>query len=142
MPHCKLQYFLLYFRNKNKEIEDLKNINEELKCISARNKDLELRTQNLEISKLSKELRQEKVDFDKLKNQNDCLRLSLEVLHRRMESIENENKYLTIRLRMKEDEVDDYVAYNKPLEKAYKSLQRRYGLMLDKLEDKNITKKI
>ena len=32
------------------------------------------------------------------------------------------------------EEVEELLLYNKPLEKAYKSLQRRYGKMADKLE--------
>lgn len=122
---------------KNKEIDSLKQINDEMKEIAESNQHLEKRTQEMEMIKLSSTLKQERMDFDRLKKQNDCMKLSLEVLHRRMEAIDNENKYLSLRLRLKEEEVEDFAAYNRPLEKAYKSLQRRYGMMLDKLEQKH-----
>lgn len=32
------------------------------------------------------------------------------------------------------EEVEELLLYNKPLEKAYKSLQRRYGKVADRLE--------
>ena len=123
-------------RNKNREIESLRQINEELKIISDSqlSRDMDLKTQELEVLKLAKDLKQEQLEFAKLKNQNNCLKISNEVLQRRLITLEKENKYLEIRLRLKEDEVDDFVTYNKPLEKAYKSLQRRYGMIVDRLE--------
>ena len=37
-------------------------------------------------------------------------------------------------MRRQLEEVEELLLNNKPLEKAYKSLQRRYGKMADKLE--------
>ena len=97
-------------------------------------RDVDLKTQELEVLKLAKDLKQEQLEFAKLKNQNNCLKISIEVLQRKLIKLEKENKYLEIRLRLMEDEVEDFVTYNKPLEKAYKSLQRRYGMIVDRLD--------
>ena len=62
------------------------------------------------------------------------MKVSNEVLQRRVASLEKENKFILIKLRIKEEEVADFVTYNKPLEKAYKSLQRRYVKVSDDLD--------
>ena len=62
------------------------------------------------------------------------MKVSNEVLKRRISTLEKEKKFVEIRLRIKEEEVADFVTYNKPLEKAYKSLQRRYVKVSDNLD--------
>ena len=62
------------------------------------------------------------------------LRTGTEVLGRRMEMLEKENTYLDLRLRMKEEELEDFQTNRRPLEKAYRSLLRRYGRVADRLE--------
>ena len=62
------------------------------------------------------------------------LRTGTEVLGRRMEMLEKENTYLELRLRMKEEELEDFQTNRRPLEKAYRSLQRRYGRVADRLD--------
>ena len=89
----------------------------------------------LEVLKLTKALKHEKQEFEKIKSQKDCLKVSSEVLLKRILILEKENKYLEIKLRLKDEEISDFLTYNKPLEKAYKSLQRRYGIILGKLEN-------
>ena len=61
------------------------------------------------------------------------MKVSNEVLKRRITNLEKEKKFIEIKLRIKEEEVADFVTYNKPLEKAYKSLQRRYVKVSDNL---------
>jgi len=91
-----------------------------------------LKTQELEVVKLTKTLKQERSDYEKLKNQYNCLKISSEVLQKRMIYLEKENSYLEIKLQLKDEEINDFMTYNKPLEKAYKSLQRRYGMLIEK----------
>ena len=86
----------------------------------------------MEVVKLTKALKQERSDYEKLKNQYNCLKISSEVLQKRMIYLEKENSYLEIKLQLKNEEMNDFMTYNKPLEKAYKSLQRRYGMIVDK----------
>lgn len=62
------------------------------------------------------------------------MKVSNEVLKRRITNLEKEKKFVEIKLRIKEEEVADFVTYNKPLEKAYKSLQRRYVKVSDNLD--------
>lgn len=62
------------------------------------------------------------------------MKVSNEVLKRRITNLEKEKKFIEIKLRIKEEEVADFVTYNKPLEKAYKSLQRRYVKVSDNLD--------
>ena len=76
--------------------------------------------------KLENSLKQERQNGVKIRNKYDALKVANEVLQRRVASLEKERKFLEIKLRVKEEEVSDFVTYNKPLEKAYKSLQRRY----------------
>ena len=86
----------------------------------------------MEVVKLTKALKQERSEYEKLKNQYNCLKISSEVLQKRMIYLEKENSYLEIKLQLKNEEMNDFMTYNKPLEKAYKSLQRRYGMIVDK----------
>ena len=88
----------------------------------------------LEVLKLTKALKHEKQEFEKIKNQKDCLKVSSEVLLKRILILEKENKYLEIKLRLKDEEISDFLTYNKPLEKAYRSLQRKYQSASDRLE--------
>ena len=62
------------------------------------------------------------------------LRTGTEVLGKKMEMLEKENTYLELRLRMKEEELEDFQTNRRPLEKAYRSLQRRYGRVADRLD--------
>ena len=84
--------------------------------------------------KLENSLKQERQNGVKIRNKYDALKVANEVLQRRVASLEKENKFLEIKLRVKEEEVSDFVTYNKPLEKAYKSLQRRYVKVSDELD--------
>ena len=84
--------------------------------------------------KLENSLKQERKNSVKIKNKYDALKVANEVLQRRVASLEKENKFLEIKLRVKQEEVADFVTYNKPLEKAYKSLQRRYVKVSDELD--------
>ena len=84
--------------------------------------------------KLENSLKQERQNGVKIRNKYDALKVANEVLQRRVASLEKERKFLEIKLRVKEEEVSDFVTYNKPLEKAYKSLQRRYVKVSDELD--------
>ena len=84
--------------------------------------------------KLENSLKQERQNSVKIKNKYDALKVANEVLQRRVASLEKEKKFLEMKLRVKEEEVVDFVTYNKPLEKAYKSLQRRYVKVSDELD--------
>ena len=95
---------------------------------------IERKTEELEMMKLENSLKQERQNSIKIKNKYDALKVANEVLQRRVASLEKENKFLEIKLRVKQEEVADFVTYNKPLEKAYKSLQRRYVKVSDELD--------
>ena len=84
--------------------------------------------------KLEKSLKQERQNSVKINNKYEALKVANEVLQRRVASLEKEKKFLEMKLRVKEEEVADFVTYNKPLEKAYKSLQRRYVKVSDNLD--------
>ena len=84
--------------------------------------------------KLEKSLKQERKNSVKINNKYEALKVANEVLQRRVASLEKEKKFLEMKLRVKEEEVADFVTYNKPLEKAYKSLQRRYVKVSDELD--------
>ena len=93
---------------------------------------IERKTEELEMMKLENSLKQERQNS--VKNKYDALKVANEVLQRRVASLEKENKFLEMKLRAKEEEVADFVTYTKPLEKAYKSLQRRYVKVSDELD--------
>ena len=95
---------------------------------------IERKTEELEMMKLENSLKQERQNSIKIKNKYDALKVANEVLQRRVAGLEKEKKFLEIKLRVKEEEVADFVTYNKPLEKAYKSLQRRYVKVSDNLD--------
>ena len=95
---------------------------------------IERKTEELEMMKLENSLKQERQNSVKIKNKSDALKVANEVLQRRVATLEKEKKFLEIKLRVKEEEVADFVTYNKPLEKAYKSLQRRYVKVSDELD--------
>ena len=95
---------------------------------------IERKTEELEMMKLENSLKQEQQNSIKIKNKYDALKVANEVLQRRVAGLEKEKKFLEIKLRVKEEEVADFVTYNKPLEKAYKSLQRRYVKVSDQLD--------
>ena len=95
---------------------------------------IERKTEELEMMKLENSLKQERQNSIKIKNKYDALKVANEVLQRRVAGLEKEKKSLEIKLRVKEEEVADFVTYNKPLEKAYKSLQRRYVKVSDQLD--------
>ena len=95
---------------------------------------IERKTEELEMMKLENSLKQERQNSIKIKNKYDALKVANEVLQRRVASLEKEKKFLEMKLRVKEEEVADFVTYNKPLEKAYKSLQRRYVKVSDELD--------
>ena len=95
---------------------------------------IERKTEELEMMKLENSLKQERQNNIKIKNKYDALKVANEVLQRRVAGLEKEKKFLEIKLRVKEEEVADFVTYNKPLEKAYKSLQRRYVKVSDELD--------
>ena len=86
--------------------------------------------------KLEKSVKQERQNIEKMKNKYSALKVSHELLQRRVTILEKEKKFLEIKLRIKEEEVADFVTYNKPLEKAYKSLQRRYVKVSDELDQR------
>ena len=83
-------------------------------------RELERKTRELELVRLTKALRMERLELEKLRSADTSLRTGSEGVGRRMEMLEKENTYLELRLRMKEEELEDFQINRKPLEKAYR----------------------
>ena len=128
-------------KEKNKEIEEMKKMSDKiivkneklLKEIAA------LKIQDTDVFKLTKALQQEKKASDRMKTQLDALRISNGVLGKKIETLEKDKKQMERKLRMNEEDIEDLVHINKPLEKAYRSLQRKYQVATNELE---VVKKI
>ena len=95
---------------------------------------------NTEELKLKKALQMEKKASEQMKVQLDALRVSNGVLERRVGKLEHDRNDLGRKIRMNEEDIDYLVEVNKPLEKAYKSLQRKYQITRDELERKEKSK--
>ena len=67
---------------------------------------------------------------DKLKDKTE----EIFVLERKIEKLEKENKLMSRKLRMNEEDIKYLVKVNHPFEKAYRSLQRKYQMAADELE--------
>ena len=67
------------------------------------------------------------VEIDKLRDSNKDL-------DRKIEKLLKENKTMERQLRLNEEDIVYLVKLNKPLEKAYKSLQRKFQKATDELE--------
>ena len=123
-------------RDKNKEIEKIRTQNNQL---SLRNVKLDndisaLKMKNTEELKLKKALQIEKKESEKLKTQLVALKMSNEVLRRKVGEFDNDRKELDNKIKKNEEEIDYINDLNKALEKAYKSLQRKYQRKNDELE--------
>ena len=60
------------FRTKNKEIDGLIEINDELKMMSEIDREVERKTKDMEISKLTKALHSERCNFETLRKEGEC----------------------------------------------------------------------
>ena len=123
-------------KDKNKEIGQLKKMNETL---VANNNKMKKEVSSLEIKnteelKLKKAFQIEKINAEKMKTQLDAIRISNRVLVKKIEKLEKDIKDMDRKLRMNAEDIDFLVEVNKPLEKAYKSLQRKYQVAADQLE--------
>ena len=123
-------------KDKKKEIDQLKKINEN---ITLDNEKMKKEVSILEIKKteelkLKKAFQLEKRNAEKTKTQFDAIRISNGVLEKKVEKLEKNNRDMSIKLRMNEEDIDVLVEVNKPLEKAYKSLQRKYQVAAGHLE--------
>ena len=83
---------------------------------------------------MKKAFQREKKNAEQMKTQLDAIRISNGVLEKRIEKLEKDNKDMSSKLRMNEEDIDILVEMKKPLEKAYKSLQRKYQVVEDQLE--------
>ena len=63
------------FRTKNKEIDGLIEINDELKMMSEIDREVERKTKDMEISQLTKALHSEKCNFETLRKEHNCLKV-------------------------------------------------------------------
>ena len=63
------------FRTKNKEIDGLVEINDELKMMSEIDREVERKTKDMEISKLTKALHSERCNFETLRKEHNCLKV-------------------------------------------------------------------
>ena len=70
---------------------------------------------------------------DKLKDKND----EIVVLESKIIKLEKENKMMGKNLKLNEEDIKYLVKVNHPLEKAYRSLQRKYQMATDELEVRN-----
>ena len=70
---------------------------------------------------------------DKLKDKNE----EIVVLERKIIKLEKENKMMGKNLKLNEEDIKYLVKVNHPLEKAYRSLQRKYQMAADELEVRN-----
>ena len=71
-------------RNKNREIEDLKQMNARLMMSDPQlGRDLERKTQELELVRLTRALRMERLELEKLRSANTSLRLELQTKYKR-----------------------------------------------------------
>ena len=123
-------------KDKKKEIDQLKKINEN---ITLDNEKMKKEVSILEIKKteelkLKKAFQMEKKNAEKMKTHLDALRISNGVLEKKIEKLEKDNTVISRKLRMNAEDIDVLVEVNKPLEKAYKSLQRKYQVAADQLE--------
>ena len=123
-------------KEKNEEIEDMKKTTEKT---AVKNEMLvkeisELKIQDIVVFKLTKALQQEKKISEKTKTQLDALRISNGVLERKIIKLEKDNKHMEGKLRINEEGLEYLVQANRPLEKAYKSLQRKYQIAADQVE--------
>ena len=123
-------------KDKKKEIDQLKKINEN---ITLDNEKMKKEVSILEIKKteelkLKKAFQMEKRNAEKIKTQFDAIRISNGFLEKKIEKLEKNNRDMSKKLRMNEEDIDVLVEVNKPLEKAYKSLQRKYQVAAGQLE--------
>ena len=58
----------------------------------------------------------------------------IEVLERKIDKLEKDNKKMARKLMMNEEDIKYLMKVNHPLEKAYRSLQRKYQMAADELE--------
>ena len=63
------------FRTKNKEIDGLIEINDELKMMSEIDREVERKTKDMEISQLTKALHSERCNFETLRKEHNCLKV-------------------------------------------------------------------
>ena len=127
-------------KDKNKEIDQLKKLNEKLAVndIKLKKEVSSLEIKNTEDIKLKKAFQMEKNNAEKMKTHLDALRISNGVLEKKIEKLEKDNTVISRKLRMNAEDIDVLVEVNKPLEKAYKSLQRKYQVVVDQLEIRKI----
>jgi hypothetical protein len=123
-------------KDKNKEIDQLKKLNEKLAVGNEKMKKevSVIEIQNTEELKLKKAFQMEKRTAEKMKTHLDAIRISNGVLEKKIEKLEKNNRDMSKKLMMNEEDIDFLVEVNKPLEKAYKSLQRKYQVAVDQLE--------
>ena len=123
-------------RDKNKEIEKMKMENNQLSLsnIKLKNDVSALEIKSTEELKLKKALQVEKKTSYTLKIQLDALRISNGVLIRKVGELDNDRKDFENKIKRNEDEMEYIVDLNKALEKAYKSLQKKYQKKNDELE--------
>ena len=123
-------------RDKNKEIEKMKMENNQLSLsnIKLKNDVSSLEIKSTEELKLKKALQMEKKTSYKLKTQLDALRISNGVLLRKVGEFDNDRKDFGNKIKRNEEEIEYIVDLNKALEKAYKSLQKKYQKTNDELE--------
>ena len=70
---------------------------------------------------------------DKLKDKNE----EIVVLESKIIKLEKENKMMGKNLKLNEEDIKYLVKVNHPLEKVYRSLQRKYQMAADELEVRN-----
>ena len=58
----------------------------------------------------------------------------IEVLEKKIDRLEKDNKMMARTLRMNEENIEYLIKVNHPLEKAYRSLQRKYQKAANELE--------
>ena len=126
-------------RDKNKQIDQVKILNNKLAVDNEKLKKdvVALEIKNTEELKLKKALQVEKKMSEKMKTQLAALRISNGVLEKKIGTLEKDRKVTETKLKMKEDEIEFIVEVSKPLEKAYKSLQRKYQIVEDQLQIKS-----
>ena len=90
------------------------------------------------VTKLETTVKEKNKENEEMKTQLDAFKISNDVLERKIEILEKTNKQKERKLRMNEEDIKDLMHINKPLEKAYRSLQRKYQIATDELERKKM----
>ena len=90
------------------------------------------------VTKLETTVKKKNEEIEEMKTQLDTFKISNDVLERKIEILEKANKQKERKLRMNEEDIKDLLHINKPLEKAYRSLQRKYQIATDELERKKM----